>query len=232
MIKTFLQFLIFIMIAPVWGSEQLMVVLSPEYNSTTALLQRYEKEDVWQKVGEAVAVTLGRNGLGWSTQAKPQKREGDGRSPAGLFEISTTFGYASDTNLTMPYLHADETLICVDDIEDRFYNKMTLLNPLAPPKSFETMRRNDDLYRNGAVIAYNRLGEKGRGSCIFFHLNRPDKRPTAGCTAMDEKPLLEMLQWLDPTKNPRVLQIPASECNRYQKEFVGIGCVISPNDMN
>ena len=86
------------------------------------------------------------------------------------------------------------------------------------------MRRSDDLYRYGAIIEYNRLAEKGRGSCIFFHLNRPDYRPTSGCTAMDEKPLLEILGWLDFTKSPKLLQIPQSECLNYQKEFVGIEC--------
>ena len=215
---------IFIITASIWGSQQLVVVISPELNSTHGVLQRYEKEESWQKRGEAVHVVLGRSGLGYWGVRQPQKHEGDGKSPAGVFEIGSTFGYALETNSSMPYLYADESLICVDDIGDRFYNKMTLLNPLNPPKSFENMHRSDDLYRHGAVIEYNRQGEKGRGSCIFFHLNRPDHRPTSGCTAMDEKPLLEMLRWLDPTKNPKLLQIPKSDCEEYQKKFVGIEC--------
>lgn len=217
-------FFIFIIIVPVWGSQQLIVVISPELNSTSGLLQRYEKAAKWDKIGDAVSVTLGRNGLGWEGVRQPQKYEGDGRSPAGVFEIASTFGYAPQSTTLMPYFHADERLICVDDINDRFYNKMVLLNLSLPPKSFENMRRSDDLYRYGAVIEYNRMAEKERGSCIFFHLNRPDNRPTSGCTAMDEKPLLELLGWLDPTKNPKLLQIPQSECIHYQKEFAGIEC--------
>jgi len=217
-------FFIFIIIVPVWGSQQLIVVISPELNSTSGLLQRYEKADKWDKIGDTVSVTLGRSGLGWEGMRQPQKHEGDGRSPAGVFDIGSTFGYSVETNSTMPYFHADERLICVDDVSDRFYNKMVLLNPSFPPKSFENMRRSDDLYRYGAVIEYNRMAEKGRGSCIFFHLNRLDYRPTAGCTAMDEKPLLELLEWLDSTKNPKLLQIPQSECINYQKEFAGIEC--------
>lgn len=204
--------------------KQLVVIVAQELNSTTAVLQRYEKEGKWHKVGNEVSVTLGRSGLGWEGEREPKKREGDGRSPAGVFDIGSTFGYSSETNSTMPYFHADENLICVDDVDDRFYNKMALYNPSMPPKSFENMRRNDDLYRHGAVIEYNRLAEKGRGSCIFFHLNRPDYRPTSGCSAMDEKPLLEMLRWLDPVKNPKLLQIPKSECMNHQKEFMGIEC--------
>ncbi|MDD5385780.1 MAG: hypothetical protein PHQ22_01125 [Sulfuricurvum sp.] len=217
-------FFIFIIMVPLWGGEQLIVVLSPELNATSGFLKRYEKEDKWIKVGDTVHVTLGRSGLGWEGVRQPQKHEGDGKSPAGVFEIGSTFGYASESNSSMPYFYADESLICVDDVNDRFYNKMALLNPSSPPKSFENMRRSDDLYRYGAVIEYNRLGEKGRGSCIFFHLNRPDYRPTSGCTAMDEKPLVELLSWLNPASHPRLLQIPKSECLSYQKEFAGIEC--------
>ncbi|MCX6061679.1 MAG: L,D-transpeptidase family protein [Campylobacterales bacterium] len=224
MSKKISLFFIFLLIPPLWGSQQLIVVISPELNSTSGILQRYENEGYWYKVGEVIPVILGRRGLGYSSLRQPQKNEGDGRSPAGVFDIGSTFGYTRETNSSMPYFHADETLICVDDINDPFYNKMTLLNPSNPPKSFETMRRNDDLYRYGAVIEYNRRAEKGRGSCIFFHLNRPTYTPTSGCTAMDEKPLLELLQWLDPDKNPRLLQIPASDCREYQKEFEGIEC--------
>jgi L,D-peptidoglycan transpeptidase YkuD (ErfK/YbiS/YcfS/YnhG family) len=224
MIK-FLSFCVLLVdIALGQGFEQLVVVVSEDMNSTTAKLQRYEKKAQWEKVGENVRVTLGRSGLGYATTSLPQKNEGDGRSPLGLFDIGATFGYSSQSNSSMPYYHADEKLICVDDVGNRFYNKMALLDTNNPPKSFEWMHRTDGVYRYGAVIDYNRQGVAGRGSCIFFHLNSVEKKPTSGCTAMEEKPLLEMLEWLDMTKNPKLLQIPKRECSNYQREFVGIEC--------
>ncbi|MDP3464551.1 MAG: L,D-transpeptidase family protein [Sulfuricurvum sp.] len=224
MIKKFFIFFIVMTFSSVWGHEQLVVVLSPEQNSTAGWLQRYEKEVVWHTVGEPVHVTLGRSGLGWAEGYETLKMEGDGRSPAGVFPITSTFGYDPQPNSTMPYFHADEKLICVDDVNDSHYNKMALLNPQNPPKSYEVMRRSDGVYRHGAIIDYNPNGISGRGSCIFFHLNKTNNTPTSGCTAMDEKPLLEMLSWLDPEKKPRLLQVPRSECEKYQKEFVGIEC--------
>jgi L,D-peptidoglycan transpeptidase YkuD (ErfK/YbiS/YcfS/YnhG family) len=224
MIK-FLSFCVLLVdIALGQGFEQLVVVVSEDMNSTTAQLQRYEKKALWEKVGESVSVTLGRSGLGYATTSLPQKNEGDGRSPLGLFDIGSTFGYSSKSSVSMLYYHADEKLICVDDPSDRFYNKMALLDTRNPPKSFEVMRRTDEVYRYGAVIEYNREGVAGRGSCIFFHLNSVEKKPTSGCTAMDEKPLLEMLEWLNATKHPKLLQIPKSECFNYQREFAGIEC--------
>lgn len=208
----------------VLAGEQLVLVISPDMQSSTAMMQRYVKENRWQKVGEPIPVTLGRSGLGWAEGGEPLKHEGDGRSPAGLFEISRTFGAAEKSNSAMPYLHTDETLICIDDVSDGHYNQMVMLDPLNPPKSYEKMRRDDEVYRNGAIIDYNAAGVKGRGSCIFIHLNHPDHRATSGCTAMDEQPLKELLEWLDPLQHPKILQIPHSECEKYQKEFEGIVC--------
>jgi D-alanyl-D-alanine dipeptidase len=224
MVKFFALFVPMILFSSVYADEQLVLVISPDMNSTAATMQRYEKGARWQKTGEAVEVTLGRSGLGWAEGAEPLKQEGDGRSPAGIFMLSRTFGYDERPNSAMAYLHADPSLICIDDSSDERYNQMELLDPLHPPKSYEKMRRDDEVYRNGAIIDYNTEGEKGRGSCIFIHLNHPDNHPTSGCTAMEEAPLKELLGWLDPQKKPRILQIPRSECKRYQKEFEGIEC--------
>ncbi len=229
MVKTFLFLVILTSMSLLWGEEQLIVVISPEPNSTTATLQRYEKEESWHTVGESVPVTLGRNGLGWESGNTSLKREGDGRSPAGIFEIHATFGYDENPIGTMPYYYADDNLICVDDSNDTRYNQMALLNPNDPPKSYEVMHRADGVYRYGAVIDYNPTQSMGRGSCIFFHLKNAKNTPTSGCTAMDKKPLMEMLRWLDPLKKPRLLQIPVNECEKYQKEFIGVECVeLSP----
>ncbi len=213
-------------VSPLWGVEQLVMVISPQMNATSGWLQRYEKGKIWEKRGEAIAVILGRNGLGWANDRVPQKREGDGRSPSGVFPILATFGYATTGLSAMPYWYANDHLICVDEVNDTRYNTMVVLKEGEPlPKSYEQMHRKDAVYRYGAVIGYNPTGEKGRGSCLFFHLNHANHRPTAGCTAMEEKPLIELLRWLDPLQKPHLLQIPQSECAKYQKVFKGITCM-------
>ncbi len=219
MFKSFLSFIA----ATFFPSEQLVVVVSDDLNATRATMQRYERGERWEKTGSAVPVTLGRSGLGYAQGPQPLKMEGDGRSPVGLFPITATFGYDPAGVGQMPYLHADEKLICIDDAQDERYNEILPLSG-DKPKSFEWMRREDGLYRYGAVIGYNADGKKGRGSCIFLHLNHPDRRPTSGCTAMDEAGLVELLGWLDPEKKPRILQLPRSDCPAYQKEFEGIEC--------
>ena len=208
-----------------FGSQQLVVVISCDMNATSGMMTQYEKETTtYRAVSVSVPVVLGRSGLGWNQGREPLKREGDGRSPAGLFDITATFGETLRANSTLPYWYADDKLMCIDDVNDTRYNTIGYFDPENPPKSFEQMRRTDEVYRNGAVIDYNSERVSGRGSCIFFHLNHPNKRPTAGCTAMEEQPLLELIHWFDPNKKPKLLQIPKSQCEQYQKEFVGIKC--------
>ena len=207
-----------------FASEQLILVMAEDINRSSGTLQRYEKRGEWEKVGSPVSVTLGRNGMGYARGTEPLKVEGDGRTPSGEFAIRTTFGYDDAPNSAMPYLHADEHLICVDDPDDPRYNRIVRTDGGKLPASFEWMRREDDVYRDGVVIDYNGAGEKGRGSCIFIHRNHDDRRPTSGCTAMDETPLKELLGWLDPAKEPVIVQIPKSECEHYRKKFSGVDC--------
>lgn len=225
MLKITLSLALSYSLSGLFASEQLVVVLSPELNATSGSLQRYEKQKIWVKIGEKIPVTLGRSGFGYVAFKQPLKNEGDGRSPAGVFPITSTFGYDQNTTFKLPYWHADENLYCVDDVNDSRYNKiLRIYEKAALPSSYEVMRRADGVYRYGAVIGYNPSAQSGRGSCIFIHLNKGDKAPTSGCTAMEETPLLELLNWLEPTKKPQIVQSVKSECGKYTKEFEGIGC--------
>lgn len=212
--------------------KQLILVVADDMNQSTALLQRYEQHDShWEKIGLPVPVNLGRNGLGWGiglsavahTAADPLKHEGDGRAPAGIFALGPVFGYASSMRTAMPYLQATDDLICIDDSRSPAYNKVVHIAPSLRFGSFEWMRREDGLYRIGIVVQHNSKGLKGRGSCIFMHIERAPGSGTAGCTSMNEKDLAAIVRWLDPDKQPVLIQIPAKSLSAIQKEFDGIG---------
>ncbi|MBD3809907.1 MAG: L,D-transpeptidase family protein [Sulfuricurvum sp.] len=225
MLKITLSIALACMFHPLYAHEQMAVVVSDELNATTAQMQRYEKTDRWNKIGEKIPVTLGRSGLGYAAFKQPLKNEGDGRSPAGVYPITSIFGYDQNSSYKLPYWYADENLYCIDDVNDSRYNKiLRIFDKNSLPQSYEAMRRSDGVYRYGAVIGYNDSAQRGRGSCIFIHLNHSDKRPTSGCTAMDENALKTFLEWLDGSKKPHILQIPKSECGKYQKEYKGIEC--------
>jgi L,D-peptidoglycan transpeptidase YkuD (ErfK/YbiS/YcfS/YnhG family) len=207
---------------------QLVVVRSPDDASTQARLQRFEKKGrKWIPVGNAVDVSLGRTGLAWSNQAKAKttdalKREGDGKSPAGIFTFGNIFGYApaSEVSFKMPYMQADEALECVDDSNSEYYNQL-VDNRLVKKDwtSSEFMRRNDHQYEWGIVVNHNTPAVAQGGSCIFLHIWKEPGAPTSGCTAMTEDQLLGLLHWLDPEKEPLLLQVVERDYPIYKEKF-------------
>jgi len=215
------------------AADQLILIVSDDFNTTSAVLTRYEKDESgFRQTGGEVAVNLGRNGLAWGIGEKgfsprredPVKQEGDGRAPAGIFTVSRAFGYAPSIGTKLPYIQADKELICVDDAQSDDYNSVLRRSESDNPQSFEWMRRDDDLYKIGLVVDHNREAIKGAGSCIFFHIRKSADAPTAGCSAMREEELMTILRWLDPAKNPRVVQIPRNYCSQAGALFPGIRC--------
>lgn len=230
---TKLFFTLFLTLDLAHSSEQLLLIVSDDFNTTHAVLTRYEKQqNFFVQVGEKVPVNLGRNGLAWGIgehgfapkEGEPVKREGDGRAPAGIFRLSKAFGYAPGLDTKMPYVQADKELICVDDSDSKDYNKILDKNASDQPKSFEWMRRDDELYKMGLVVEHNSAGKRGAGSCIFFHIRKSKDAPTAGCSAMREEDLSAIIKWLDPAKEPKVVQIPRSYCSEAKDLYSGICC--------
>jgi len=68
------------------------------------------------------------------------------------------------------------------------------------------MRRDDELYQLGVVVGYNTDPVvAGRGSAVFLHVWRGPGTSTAGCVAMNQADLEQIVAWLDPAKNPRII---------------------------
>src|SRR6185312_489159 len=82
----------------------------------------------WQRVSEEMPVMLGRNGLAWGIgiyAERATKREGDLRSPAGVFELEKIYGREEDSpNDRFPYQQRDDALEGIDDPRSRFYNRL------------------------------------------------------------------------------------------------------------
>ncbi|GFO59534.1 hypothetical protein GMST_18590 [Geomonas silvestris] len=154
----------------------------------------------WETVLGPVAVNLGRNGV-----APPwEKREGDGRTPAGLFPLTRSFGAGAGAPGALPYRQVGPDDIWVDDPLSADYNRRVLRGAVAP-RSFENLLRADQLYRWVLVVDYNDDPVlRGMGSAIFFHLERAPGAPSAGCISLAEAPLLRLLGWLDPKRHPHL----------------------------
>jgi D-alanyl-D-alanine dipeptidase len=201
--------------AQIPDTQQLIVVTTQNWSTPSGMLQRYEKEGkAWHKVGKAIDIKLGRNGLGWGIglhsipiNARYIKKEGDGKAPAGIFSLKQAFGY-NPFVVDYPYEVYKATDHCVDDVNSKLYNKIVDSKKVAIDyKSKEHMKFPKDYYKYGIVVNHNHIDEKGAkkgaGSCIFIHIK---KVPTAGCTVMSEDEMKEIIKWLNPKENPLLIQ--------------------------
>jgi D-alanyl-D-alanine dipeptidase len=207
------------------AARQLIVVTTPGWDSVSGRLQRYERAagaDAWTPVGDAVPVAVGRAGLAWGSDAlrrspsEPRKHEGDGRAPAGVFPLDTAFGFAGGHDapaVRLPYVPLTAGSECVDDAASVHYN--TVVDRARVPQvdwtSSERMRQIGQ-YRLGVIVGYNAPAPvAGRGSCIFLHIWSGPGVGTAGCTAFPASAVDTVVRWLDPSRRPMLVQLPAAE---------------------
>lgn len=200
---------------------QLIAIRSASWWAATGTLQRYERrKGSWQSVGAEVPVNLGRRGMAWgrglhpSGQAGPNKREGDSKSPAGVYALGTAFGIAESLpngSRGFDYLRATDTNYCVEDTRSEHYNRLVDSREIRPKgwEKWSELVRSDGLFDWALVVRHNNGDvQKGAGSCVFLHIWRGPKQPTAGCTAMAQENIETVLRWLDGEKNPVLVQLP------------------------
>lgn len=183
-------------------SDQLLVVTGNTLGSGSATVKAFEKgENRWTSPFPPADAVIGRNGF-----ARPgAKREGDGKTPSGIYPLILAFGYDGKVDTRMPYREVTENDLWVDDPEAQDYNKWVRRGE-TKARSFEELRRKDGLYRYGLVIGYNTDPvAAGRGSAIFLHVWKGRSSPTSGCVAMAEQNVLHILKWLDPAKKPLII---------------------------
>jgi len=146
------------------------------------------------------------------------KREGDGRSPAGAFEITGAFGRAPHVS-KLPYELIRPGRFCVDDADSQFYNQFRSFIPSTDSKQERPAWRSAedlftiDVYDLVLRVAHNHSEPiiKQGGSCIFIHRWTAPHSPTDGCTAMAAQDLSRLAQWLDPRLHPLMIQLPRAE---------------------
>lgn len=144
----------------------------------------------------------------------PVKREGDRRSPAGVYALDIAFGAASslpEGARSFPYLQTRSTTYCVEDSRSEHYNELVDSTRVTPSawEQWSAMARADGLFNWGVVVKQNSPEtQKGAGSCVFLHIWRGPNRPTSGCTAMATEQIVTTLRWLDPTRKPLLVQLP------------------------
>jgi L,D-peptidoglycan transpeptidase YkuD (ErfK/YbiS/YcfS/YnhG family) len=183
------------------GTKQVVVVHKSKDNPDgPVMLTAWEYSGGWKAVQGPMPCTIGNKGF-----APPgDKREGDGRTPSGVYRIGMAFGYERTIDTKLDYKDSGADDFWVDDPDSPQYNRRTKGAPAA--KSFEKLRRDDDAYKYAAVIEYNTDPVvPGKGSAIFLHVWAGPEKPTAGCVAVAQDEMVKLLSWFDKRRKPVIV---------------------------
>jgi glucan-binding YG repeat protein len=190
----------------VWEHSQLILVTSADYDSSKAKIRTFEKVDGKWYERMNISGYLGKYGFA------DVMSEGGKESPRGKYSIGTAFGRYHNPGTKLPYRKITGDDVWVDDPSSALYN--TWQKASANNGQWTSAEKMDiPEYNYGFVINYNT--EKrvaGAGSAIFFHVS---DNYTLGCTATSQNHVLSILRWIDPAKNPAIIQAPESELGEY-----------------
>ena len=171
-------------------STQLVLVVSDD---TSAQLYCYECSDAqWSLVRELsyLPAFVGRNGV------SDHHLEGDGTTPVGLFDLGFAFGNSPDPGTVLPYREITDDDYWVSDPESEYYNTWVSDTDGFDTGKSEHLADYKNSYAYSVVISYNLPDViPYAGSAIFLHCG---EAPTAGCVAVSESDMINILKWLEP----------------------------------
>ncbi len=189
--------------APLREARQLAVVSAAGMNALKAELTMFTRSAVdqpWSAVGAKGPAVVGLSGLAWgwpyrhlAAGVEPVKREGDKRTPLGIFRLGAAFGHNASPLPGYVQLAAGRNF-CVDDVRSVHYGRIVDKSAAGAGTSGEDMA-TIDIYRRGVVVDYPTDRAAKAGSCIFVHLWRSESKGTTGCVALPEPALANLQQW-------------------------------------
>ncbi len=215
--------------------SQAIIGIAEGWNNSHVTLSVVEKnaQGQWVRVLGPYRGRLGRAGLVWGLglHSNPwfatTKKEGDWRSPAGVFALGGLWVTNKKTvqhDARIPYVQVGPADLWVSDpAYPHLYNRHVRLDHPArtPWEKKEQMRQSDYAHSIKLLICHNTAKpQPGAGSSIFFHIWRRDgASPTAGCTAMDETHLRSIIARLNPALRPVYILLPRTEYTKYRRSW-------------
>ncbi len=138
--------------------------------------------------------------------APGEKREGDGRTPSGIFRLGLAFGRPASLKTGLHYRQATDDDYWVDDPASPRYNQWvrgTAGGAILGEDATEqrALRR---WYRGRVQHRTDRVRAAAARSS-FTSGSDEGKKATAGCVALRRDNLIALLRWLDAKANPVVV---------------------------
>lgn len=143
---------------------------------------------------------IGKNGLG-------KEREGDLKTPIGLYEIGIAFGTADieQINTKLDYYKLNENMYWICDSNSKYYNQFIYTNNIKSEPDWDNSKNEhlieeDIAYAFAIEIKYNKEAIPKKGSAIFLHCIK--NGPTAGCVSISKECMKFVLENIE--KNTKI----------------------------
>lgn len=175
------------------NAKQLFILAG--VGQTTAWISLHEKDGLgqWHQLMSTPGF-IGKNGLG-------KTKEGDGKTPVGIFHFNKAFGIAPDPGCALPYTQVDENIYWSGDVRPGMkYNEMVDIRkfPDLDKEASEHIADYTVHYVYCLNISYNEEATPGDGSAIFLHCLAPMKPYTGGCVAIPQDKMRFVMQTVRP----------------------------------
>ena len=177
-------------------ADQMLIVAAFDETATDAWISLHEKQKdgTWKMVMTSPGF-IGKNGLG-------KTKEGDAKTPTGVFHFNRAFGIADDPGCKIPYVKVDQDTYWSGDPREGFhYNELVSIKDL-PDLDLASGDSEHIIdytyhYQYCLNISYNEEGTPGLGSAIFLHCFGPVKPFTGGCVSIPEDHMKYVMQHVD-----------------------------------
>lgn len=170
-------------------AKSLMVIEGHGTAARATFYIKNEPDGSWEKITDTGAY-VGRNGIG-------KEREGDEKTPRGLFTLDQAFGTKPNPgNFSVPYLMVDDGYYWVGDSSSSYYNQMVDIRKTGAvfdtAASEHLSTYGGKAYYYCMAVGYNKEQTPYKGSAIFLHCM--DGPGTGGCIAIPEEAMVTVLQ--------------------------------------
>ncbi|TFE68230.1 L,D-transpeptidase family protein [Methylacidiphilum caldifontis] len=211
--------------------QQLITVVVPSSSACEGymkLFQRIGEGGQWNPDSDFIPILIGKNGLTWGKglhepQEGEHKKEGDGKTPAGIFNLGLIMGIADElpSGAQWPLYHKKSPLDAwiEDPALDNYNHLVTIKDSSSPPEWFEKQRlRIEDPHLEWMIfIEHNYPDSKpGLGSAIFIHERYGEHTPTSGCVAMEKEKLVDLIRWISYPSKPKIVILSIPDYARLQ----------------
>ncbi|MBU3109030.1 L,D-transpeptidase family protein [Clostridium gasigenes] len=181
------------------NSSQLLTITSTGGSSGELIMWEKDSHGVWYEYDRMYA-RLGSGGMKEASEVY----EMDKCTPTGVYSLTEAFGVAENPGSGVRYKQLDGSEYWIDDSNSQYYNTMEFGEANGRWQSAEHLIDYKNAYKYSLVIDYNRWPTiPGKSSAIFLHVDTGI--PTLGCVAVAQDKMVKILNWINPSSNPKII---------------------------